>query len=727
MDNWQIVEETFDPAALHHKETLFSTGNGYLGTRGTFEEGYPGDWPMTFVHGLFDDVPIFHTELVNAPNWLYFALSVEGERFRLDGGELLGYRRELDMRTGAVVRTVRWRSPAGRTADIVVEHFASLADEHVLGVRYRVTPVDFDGRVEFRAGLFGHVHNEGLLHWKHREQGAAGAQDAYLLLQTSESELALCEACHLEVRGREVAYVYQDCPWTPTVVARAAVRRGESVIADKLVTLYTSRDVEAPQAVALAHLEEVAARGYDVLFTANAEAWSETWAQSNVVIVGDDEADRALRYNLFQLLTAAPRHDDRVSIPAKALSGLGYRGHVFWDTEIFMLPFFTYTQPAIARNLLLYRYHTLPGARKKAEESGYEGALYAWESAATGEETTPRWVLGEGEELIRIWTGDIEPHISADVAYAVHQYWRVTGDDAFMRDHGAEILLDTAKFWASRAEWNQERGVYEMTDVIGPDEYHDHVDNNAYTNEMARWNIETALKVLAWLRRAYPERAEELEARLDLTDERLRRWVDVIGCLYQPWDPETGLMEQFEGFFDLEDVDLRTFEPRDQSLQALLGIEGVQAYQILKQPDVLMLLYLLPERYPEETFVVNWDYYTPRTDLAYGSSLGPAIQAALAAQMGEEERAYRHFLHAAQTDLQDARGNAADGIHAATAGGLWQAALFGFGGLHLTPEGPVVEPHLPQGWTGLRFRIQYRGEVQEYEIGPEGTTSEGEE
>ncbi|MGC9357384.1 MAG: glycoside hydrolase family 65 protein [Anaerolineae bacterium] len=717
MDNWHIVERSFNPAELHHRETVFSIGNGYLGTRGTFEEGYPGDWPMTFIHGLFDDVPIFHTELVNVPNWLYFTLRVGGERFRMDRGALLDYRRVLDMSTGAVGRMVRWRSPAGRTVDIRMEHFASLADKHITGVRYRVTPLDFEGTLEFCAGIFGHVHNDHLLHWEHREQGSAGTKDAYLLLRTLTSNIALCEASHLEVNGSDLEdYLYRDCPWVPSVIARARVQQGQPVIADKLVTVYTSREVEDPRQAALKRLTEATEQGYDELFTASADAWAEEWERSNVVIEGDDDADRALRYNLFQLLSAAPRQDDRVSIPAKGLSGLGYRGHVFWDTEIFMLPFFTYTQPHIARNLLMYRYHTLPGARKKAEESGYEGAMYAWESAVTGEETTPRWVFGPDEALIRIWTGDIEPHISADVAYGVYQYWQVTGDDAFMRDYGAEIMLDTAKFWVSRVEWNRERGIYEITDVIGPDEYHDHVDNNAYTNEIARWNVETALEVLAWLRRTYPEKAQAVEEQLLLTEQRLRRWADVIGCLYHPLDPETGLMEQFEGFFDLEDVNPEEFEPREQSWQALLGIEGVQAYQLLKQPDVLMLLYLLPERYPEETFQVNWDYYTPRTDLTYGSSLGPAIQAALSAQMGEEDRAYQHFIHAAQTDLEDARGNASDGIHAAAAGGLWQAAIFGFGGLRLTPDGPVVEPHLPGGWARLKFRIQYQGEMHEYDI-----------
>jgi kojibiose phosphorylase len=716
--NWHIVETAFNPDALHHKETVYTIGNGYLGTRGAFEEGYPGAMPMTLVHGLFDDVPIVNTELVNAPNWLHLVVLINGERFRMERGEVLDYRRDLDLGTGLLTRTVRWRSPAGQTAELVFERFASLADPHVLGVRCQVTSVDVDGEVEIRAGLPGHVDNQGFVHWEWRDQGGVGEHGAYLSVETKATGMRLCQACDLRVQtGVPVTYASQECDWTPTVVARTTLAPGESLVADKVVTLFTSRDVAEPAEAAPRALEAAAALGYDALRAANDAAWAETWERCNVTIEGDDEADRALRYSLFQLLIAAPQDDEHVSIPAKSLSGFGYRGHVFWDTEIFMLPFFIHTQPNLARNMLMYRYHTLPAARQVAAEQGYEGALFAWESALTGEETTPRWVPDPAnDELVRIWSGDIEIHIAADVAYSVHQYWTVTGDDAFMRDYGAEIVLDTARFWASRAEWNMQRGAYEINDVIGPDEYHDHVDNNAFTNRMAQWNLETAFDVLAWLRREHPQKAQELVERLDLSEKRLTHWRDVIDRLVILQDSETGLFEQFEGFFDLRDVNLDDYEPREKSLQALLGIAGVQDYQILKQADVLMLLYLLPTAYDRTVSQVNWDYYTPRTDHTYGSSLGPAIQAALAARQGAIEEAYEHFMRAARTDLLDVRGNTADGIHAASAGGLWQAVIFGFGGLRITEDGLVSEPHLPPGWTRLAFSLKYLGQWHTFDL-----------
>ncbi len=440
------------------------------------------------------------------------------------------------------------------------------------------------------------------------------------------------------------------------------------------------------------------------------------WDASDVVIEGDPTAQLAVRYNLFQVLIAAPRHDNRVSVPAKTLSGFGYRGHVFWDTDIFILPFLNHTQPALARNLLCYRYYTLPGARRKAQAAGYQGAMFAWESADSGDEVTPRWVPGQDGDLTRIWCGDIELHITADVAYAVWQYWQGTGDDDWMRRYGAEIILDTAAFWGSRVEWNSDRGRYEISDVIGPDEYHEHVDNNAFTNRMVRWHLETALEVLAWLRRTDPERAVALTEQLDLTPERLAHWNAVCEDIFVPHDPETGLIEQFEGFFSLKEVDLVGYEPRTRSMQALLGGEETNQSQVLKQADVLMLLYLLRDRFDRPTLQANWDYYAPRTDHTHGSSLAPAIHAIMVCELGRPDEAYEHFMRAALVDLENLRGNTADGIHAASAGGVWQAVVFGCGGVRLTDAGPVATPRLPAGWTRLKFRLQHRGHWHAFDL-----------
>ena len=706
---WVVLEEHFDPGRLRAQETVFAVGNGYVGTRGSFEEGYPGEWRATFVHGLFDDVPTFFSELANAPDWTHCRLYVNGEPVRLDRGEVRHYRRELCLANGRLARRFAWRGQ-GPEVEVAFQRTVSRDEPHLLALEACVTATEEPADVEIRAGLPAHMDNLGWLHWEVVDQGADG-DVVWLRARTRATriEVALAARLSADRPAEREAWPAEGCP---TQVVRQRLAPGESVAVTKAVALVTSREANDPLARAL-EIVGRAPRDFHAILLPSAARWAELWEACDVRIEGDPRAQLATRYNLFQVLAVGPERDVDASIGAKGLSGFGYRGHVFWDTEIFMLPFFALTRPHVARHLLLYRARRLPGARRKAARNGYEGAQFPWESADTGDEVTPTWVVDPDNpaRLIRIWTGDIQIHITADVAYAVLLYWRVTGDDEFMVRHGAEIVLEGALFWADRAEYNRALDRYEYTDVIGPDEYHDHVDNNAFTNGMARWHLRRALALLDWLAEHAPQRHAELVGRLGLTPERLARWQEVADKLYVPVD-ESGLIEQFEGYFNLEDVDLASLEPRDRSVQALLGIEGVARTQVIKQPDVLMWLYLMRDEpfVTPELLRANWAYYNPRTDHTHGSSLGPAIMAALAARMGHAEEAYEHFMRAALVDLHDTRHNTADGLHAASAGGVWQALVFGFAGVRLTPEGPVVErPCLPPGWRRLRFRLRHRG------------------
>lgn len=707
---WLINENSFSPNSQHHKETIFTIGNGYLATRGAFEEGYPNERRATFVHGVFDDVPISFTELANAPDWLPLHIYLNGERFSLTEGVTQEFDRHLDLRTGILTRTVRWISPSGHAATLTFERFASLADEHLLGIRCQILP-DFDGQVEIRAALNGNTDNEGITHWQWVEQAldisGHSEQVVHLLNRTRKSGIDLALAMRL-ICEQPGHVDYWDVQSIPTLRAVFEARRGEVIGVTKIVGIATSRDTESPVSVAKMHVVQQA--GWDEMVEAHKQAWEEEWKRVDIVIEGDDEAQIAVRFSLFQLLIAAPRHDNRVNIGAKTLSGFGYRGHAFWDTEIYMLPFFTYTSPHIARNLLDYRFLTLNAARAKAREAGLEGAWYAWESAATGEEVTPTWVpdFKDKKKLARVWTGDLAIHISADVAYGVHQYWQVTGDEDWFIEHGAEIILETARFYVSRAEWDPEKNHFSYTDVIGPDEYHDHVNNNAYTNRLAQWNIRMALDILDWLKKKHPQKAEALITALDLNEVHLERWREVAGKIELNVQAD-GLIEQFDGFFDLTDVNLEEYEPRTQSMHEIFGIEAANEYQAIKQPDVIILMYLLQDEFEHEDLRVNYEYYTPRTDHTYGSSLGPSIQAIVACRMDAEEDAYEHFIRAARADLRDVRGNAGDGIHAASAGGIWQAVVFGFGGLRLHHDVWTTRPRLPKHWKSLSFRFLHRG------------------
>ena len=712
VDLWTISESAFEPRRIRHNETVFTQGNGYLGTRGAFEEFYPGEQRTTFVHGVFDDLPVVFTELVNFPDWLELEIILDGERFSLATGQILSFERHLDLRTGLLSRTLRWRSPQGRTTLMEFRRFASLADTHLACLQVKMTPEDYSGSIELRSGLDAGTDNLSFKHWDWLDQGIENLT-CWLHLRTHTTGIEAGMASRVLVSGDfNVETHAWDVHGHPTLAFRTAARQGQALTLEKTIAVVTSRDSSDPAGTAVAKLAALPLNAWDELWHSHQASWEEEWRRCDVIIEGDDEAQLAVRFNIYHLLIAAPRHDERVNIGAKTLSGYGYRGHSFWDTEIFMLPFFSYTRPEIARNLLSYRYHNLSGAREKASENGYHGAQYPWESAGDGTEVTPTWVPNPNDRahMIRIWTGDIEIHISSDIAYAVWQYWMVSHDDDFLVERGAEVILETARFWASRAEWNEEGEYYEFNDVIGPDEYHDHVDNNAYTNMLARWHLRKACSLVEWLKKNHTQAAAPLFRRIELDEAVLDHWRSVADQIYIPLNTETGLIEQFEGYFERRDVDLAALEPRTESVQNMFGIEGANDIQVIKQPDVVMLLYLLPEEVAPAFAQVNYDYYTARTDLTFGSSLGPSIQAIMAARFGSPEDAYQNFLRAARADLEDVRGNAADGIHGASAGGLWQAVVFGFGGLQIHEEGWDLSPKMPAHWKHLAFKFVWRGE-----------------
>jgi kojibiose phosphorylase len=581
-------------------------------------------------------------------------------------------------------------------------------------IRLLVTAVSHDCSLTIHTGLNGHVANENLLHWHLIDQGQGDGDVLWLHSRTRKTGLVLGTAARVITNADEPT-ACQDCPGQPRFLISHQLAAGQTLQVDKVVAYAAGRDaVENGEDVIGRAQALVQAQSYDDLRAAHLAAWAKLWQECDVIIEGDDEAQLAIRFNLFQLLVAAPQRDERASIGAKTLSGYGYFGHIFWDTEIFILPFFTFTQPHLARNMLMYRYHTLPGSRRKAAGNGFEGAQYAWESAATGDEMTPTWVphYADRTQLIRIWTGDIQIHISADIAYAIMQYWRVTGDEAFLRDFGAEIILDTARFWASRAEREEtETGYrYAFRNVIGPDEYHDHVDNNSFTNFMACWHLRTAVELLDWLKTNHPDQAGQLIDRLQITENVVAGWQDVIEHTVFLYNEHTGLIDQFENFFTLEAVSPDFIAQAEKSLQVIFGIEGANKRQVLKQADVIMLLCLFRSRFNRKTWQTNWDTYMPKTDHVYGSSLGPSFHAWAACEMDRPEEAYEHFMLAARADLHNPRGNAGDGIHAGSAGGLWQAVVFGFAGLRLNGEGPVLNPRLPAHWQRLAFHYQFQGE-----------------
>ena len=740
MDLWHITENTFNPKTLHTQETVYTIGNGYFCSRGSFEEGFPAAAPATLLYGVFDTISVGKEELANAPDWQLIQLFVNGERFRLDEGTLLEYSRSLDMQHGVLHRFIRWESPSGIRLQIASERFASLADEHVGVIHYSVTS---DGnaedlQIELQASLNTAVGNYDLMHWETVDQRNDGSI-LWLHSQTRHTHVQLAQTMSFVADLSAFQQEILDSDFAPNIRLRGTLAPGETITTEKIVVMYTSRDNDTPVQDAIAHHQKLlqgVENGYHIpqshlldsshshsdhdlhpsayatLLEQHKQAWLGYWEPSDIIIEGDDKAQTAIRYNIYQLRISTSSHDSRYSIAAKGMTGFGYRGHIFHDTEIFMLPYFTYVHPPIARNLLLYRYYLLPAAREKARKNGYKGAQYPWESTLDGKEATPESIIHpESGELIPVLNGSIELHITASIAHGVWQYWDVTADNDFMLDYGAEILLSTAQFWASRAEHHPERHDYEITNVIGPDEWHEHVNNNAYTNYMAKWNIEVALSALQWLRDTDSQKADELVHQLAVSQEDLDHWHDVATHMRIPQDKKTGLFEQFDGFFNLKPLDQAAYKDRSSSYQALLGMEKVQEHQIIKQADVLMLLTVLDKNFDLQTKKVNWDYYYPITDHDFGSSLTPALHVILACELGHVESAYKQYMLGALVDLENLRGNTPEGIHNACCGAVWQATILGFAGLRLSEDGYAASPQWPDGWTRLAFTFQHKGQT----------------
>ncbi|OFZ18828.1 MAG: hypothetical protein A2X94_01000 [Bdellovibrionales bacterium GWB1_55_8] len=732
---WVILREGYDPAHELEVESLLTVSNGYVGTRGTlFERGSPLG-PGTLVAGLFErikeDNPI--PALVAAPEWVRVRISIlpeesEEEReeetassFENDilGGTYQQNHRVLDMGSAMLWRELKHQDPAGRVTSVRGFRLASQEDRHLFLQSFTLIPENYSGRlrVEAEADLYPSKHKSYLNPYPSRiaiVRARAGKGEPIIVNYSyaGGAQISVAQIGVLNVTGNRLMH-----PAVSRIENRVAnhwefeAELGKEYRLDRFVSIFTSRDSRKPAKQSRAHVTSMAERPMETHLRSHLDNWKSRWSVANIEIEGDPASERALRFASYSLLSAANPDDDRVSIGARALTGNSYFGHVFWDTEIFMLPFFICVAPDVARSLLMYRYHTLTGARKNARKNGYRGAMFAWESADTGEETTPRHMTSPSGEKIRILTGDQEHHITADVAYTAWQYYLYTGDRGFLAGPGAEILMETARFWASRVVRKKDDGKFHIEHAIGPDEYHEDIADNAFTNEMARWNLRQAATVARELTRSPETRAGVLELldRLRVDEKELSSWTEIADDIVIAKERD-GVTEQFRGYFGLEDqtVSLER-QPGGADFRVFLDIETLGRTQLLKQADVVMLQYLMSDQFSMEQKRRSFEYYETRT--LHGSSLSPAIYGLMAARLEKGESAFRYFKMAAEVDLENNMGNASGGLHSAAQGGLWQGAIMGFAGMQASLEGLSLSPKLPAHWRELRFQVHWRGQL----------------
>lgn len=727
--NWLIAEEQFDGRYLGKCEAIFCQGNGYLGVRHALEEEYTGTVRDMFVSGTFDQFCENEvTELPNLPDVTKMVLLINDRPFSLEQGTILGYERTMDLSNGEVVRYVEWEDREGSQVRFTFRRFVSMDDRHVIAAKIEAEPLNGDIELKMISGIDGTVTNSGTQHFS---EGSRRLYDYKYLEMVSETvESGITAGIYSTHR-----FFLDEKEYEPDILpimerreikisAGMQLKAGQKLVIEKLSALYTGRDreyigMEKPEIEkklmesGQEHIRRIYKLGYDCLKENSEKKWERIWEREDVRISSANPFDQlAVRFAVYHLNIMVNREDNRVGIGAKALTGEGYKGHSFWDTEVFILPYFLLTDPDTARTLLEYRYQNLSGAHRKAAEYGYEGAMYPWEAAWIDDgEVTPVWgpadvVTGKPMKYL---TGLIEQHITADIAFAVWQYYIATDDEAFMEACGYELILDTAKFWVSRMEWKAEKGQYEITDVIGPDEYKEHVDNNAYTNYLAYYNMKLAKELLRQLVLERGDLYRRLDDKMNL--ERLRKHLaERMELLYLPKPEGTdGIIAQFEGYFDLEYLDLTKYKASSEVLTIYNDYSPAQinGYQVSKQGDLVVLFYLIEDLFDERIKRNNYLYYEERT--LHDSSLSKCTHGVVATDLGLHEEAYQFYQGASKVDLGEEMKSSNAGIHSAAMGGIWQVAILGFGGIRIADGKLRIHPSMPDAWDCLEFTVVWHG------------------
>ena len=750
VDGFLLAYDGFDPEAEGLREALTSTGNGYLCVRGAaeWEDADGVHYPGTYAHGgynrettILGGLPVLNEDLVNLPNWLVLQLRTEGgDVIRLADVDLLGYRHELDIRFATVSRYLSFRDPEGHETTLHSRRFVSMADPHHGGIEWTLVPQNWSGRVEVVTAIDGRVSNAGVARYRQLEgrhlnpvaPRTLGPEVIALKAETRQSNLYISQAARTRVfRGDRPVEVerrlYQMEDYIQQVLA-FDVRQGEPIRVEKLVTFFTSRDPAVSDTLVKAATSVARHTDFGASFERHAAAWEELWRVCDVRVSGEESVQLLLRLHTAHVLQVCSRNtaDLDAGLPARGLNGEAYRGHVFWD-ELYAFPFFNIRLPEVTRGLLMYRYRRVGEARAAAREEGFRGAMFPWQSGSDGTEETQRVHLNPVSDR---WEPDLsrnQRHVNAAIFWNIWQYFQTTHDQAFLRDYGAEMMLSITRFWASIAHFNTERERYEIHGVMGPDEFHDKypdaprggLRNNAYTNVMVAWLCDIADKLLTLLPAS---RVEELRERLGIGDDELAVWRDMSRRMFVPFHDD-GIISQFEGYEDLEELDWDAYRAKYGNIQRLdriLRAEGKDPnlYKVTKQADTVMLFFLFRDEelrevfgrlgyaYDAGTISRNVTYYDRRT--SHGSTLSFVTHAGVLAAI-DPESSWERFLVALRSDAEDIQGGTTkEGIHMGVMAGTLDLVQRSYAGTYISDGVLCFDPRLPNRLASLSFSMQFR-------------------
>lgn len=733
IDEWRFVENAFSEKDMGTTETLFAVGNGYLGMRGNPEEGRPAGTHGTFVNGFHERWTIRHAEdaygfaktgqtIVNVPDAKVIKLYVDDEPLVLSTADLTAYERAVDFRNGLLTRHIVWRTPSGKVVQIDSTRMVSFTDRHLALMTFEVTMLEgdapivvssqilnrADGRDEYhkptdeastefdprKAAAFEHRVMEPQGHWNSDRRMLIG-------YRTAKSGMTLAVGADHEIETtNEVEELISTEPDIAKKVFRIVAREGQKITIRKAVAYHTSRYVPVRELFDRCRrtLDRVRENGFQYYIEAQRTWMDEFWRGSDVRIEGHPSLQQAVRWCVFQLAQAAARADQQ-GVAAKGVTGSGYEGHYFWDTDVYVVPFLIYTNPAMARNALRFRYNILDKARERAADLTLRGALFPWRTI-TGDEASAYYAAGTAQY-----------HINADVAFAFSKYEEITGDTEFMFRDGAEVLVETARMWSDLGFWRvkDHSKSFHIHSVTGPDEYTTVVNNNLFTNVMARANLRHAAALVRRMREEAPEFYERLVRRIDLRDEEPAEWEACAEGMFIPYDETLEVHPQDEHFLERELWDVKNTPAEKHPLLLHYHPLVIYRFQVLKQADVVLALFLQGDQFTPEEKRRDFDYYDPIT--TGDSTLSAVVQSIIAAEVGYDDLALRYFLEGLFVDLADLHRNASDGVHIASAGGVWNSLVYGFGGLRDHNGKLCFDPRLPEAWPELAFSLRVRGSL----------------
>ncbi|WP_342423704.1 glycoside hydrolase family 65 protein [Paenibacillus sp. FSL E2-0178] len=718
IDEWSIIEESFDPQTQEISESVFSIGNGYMGGRANFEEQYSGhSLQGSYMAGVYypdktrvgwwkNGYPEYFAKVLNSTNWIGINVEVDGIPLDLAACTVSEFRRVLNMKEGTLSRSFTATTADGKEVKVESIRIVSMVRHEIGAIRYSIQPLNFSGEITVTPYLDGDIKNKDSNYdekfWNEVEKKAEPA-GGHLTLKTKKLDFHVTSAYVYDilVNGEPTAAEAESIEQEKYVGSKVTVpvQSGDQVVIYKYAANVTSRNYGLGQLVDAARTALQSAReaGFVALLTEQAAAWGDKWKESDIIIEGDVSAQQAIRFNIFQLNQTYTGEDDRLNIGPKGFTGEKYGGSTYWDTEAYCVPFYLSTaDSSIARNLLIYRYKHLEKAKENAQKLGYKkGALYPM-------------VTMNGEECHNEWEITFEEiHRNGAIAYAIYNYVNYTGDKAYLGQYGLEVLVEISRFWEERVHYVPHKDKYVMLGVTGPNEYENNVNNNWYTNRIAAWTMEYTLEALAYLQENEGTRYAELADKLELLESETAQWNEIIAKMYYPADEERGIFLQQDGFLDKEIIQVKDVLPENLPLNQKWSWDRILRSCFIKQADVLQGLYFLGDRYDLDTKKRNFDFYEPIT--VHESSLSPCIHAILACELGYKEKAYEMYLRTSRLDLDNYNNDTEDGCHTTSMAGTWMSIVHGFGGLRVLGDRLTLNPSNPGHWTSYSFKIMFRG------------------